>query len=236
MLLVLFLQATPSQSAPYAIYATLTVGVLSLIASGLNIYFSSKTAQKVVNLSTKTTGEVAELSAQVSRESASLSARTSQELKAIEYKNDFYKRLIERRLKAWEKSEELILSLSYTNTYKGKVIQAFFINGQAFDALLEKIRSMVMQSFWLGKEYSATMKIFYDDLLAIRSQCMEPGKLLPDGIPAVNDDLLRNAGVTNFDICSAYYGKLIRISSEQLRNLHDIEGFFSQLLDVTASA
>lgn len=221
----------PTQSPPYATYATLAVGMLSLIASVLNIYFSSKTAQKVVNLSTKTTREVAELSAQVSRESASLAARTSQELKVIEYKNDFYKRLIERRLKAWEKSEELIQSLSYTNIYKGEILQAFFMNGQEYDALLDKIRSMVMQSFWIGRDYSATMKVFYDKLLSIRSQCMELSKLLPNGIPAINDDLLRSAGVSNFDVCGTYYGKLIRISSEQLRSLHDIEGFFSQLLD-----
>lgn len=67
LLSILLGVSIPTQGTPYAVYATLAVGVLGLIASGLNIYFSSKTAQKVVNLSTKTTQEA---SAQVSRESA----------------------------------------------------------------------------------------------------------------------------------------------------------------------
>jgi hypothetical protein len=44
---ILLQSSTTPQPTPYAVYATLAVGVLSLIASSLNIYFSSKTAREI---------------------------------------------------------------------------------------------------------------------------------------------------------------------------------------------
>lgn len=135
-----FNATTAPQPTPYAVYATLAVGVLSLIASGLNIYFSSKTAQKVVNLSTKTTREVAELSAQVSRESAGLAVQIARELKEKDYKNDFYKKILDRRLDAWLEAEHLFFPMQ-GDIYWGpnrEVLFGFMCNEEEIKELRKK--------------------------------------------------------------------------------------------------
>ena len=231
MLLTLLSQAVASQSPPYAIYATLAVGVLSLIASALNIYFSSKTAQKVVNLSTKTTKEVAELSAQVSRESAGLAAKTAKEIKDKDYKNDFYKRIIEKRLNAWVEAESfisLIFNTSYVKGY-GKLMPCYFNNEKHFDEVVDRMRlSLISQTFWMGRDYATCIMKFHDRLLSIRSECEEYESLNEDGSNKLNNSLLHKAGVEYFEECGLFLNKLMSILEQQIIILHDVEYFFKQ--------
>jgi hypothetical protein len=212
-----------------ALGGTLAAAILAAIASFRASSKASITAEKVAVLTTQTTKDVAALSAQVARESASLAARTAQELKVIDYKNDFYKKLIERRLKAWEKSEELMLLLTTTLLYKGDLIFYFFGKASDFDHLMEKIRSMAFQSYWMGREYSVCVNDFYDKLLLIRNECLVDEKPADGELPAINNSLLKQAGVKYASDCNEYRRKLLLISNNQIKKLHDLDSYFNQL-------
>ncbi|RYE20739.1 MAG: hypothetical protein EOP45_10575 [Sphingobacteriaceae bacterium] len=235
--LLLQASATP-QPTPYAVYATLAVGVLSLIASGLNIFFSSRTAQKVVNLSTKTTREVAELSAQVSRESAGLAAQTAREIKEIDYKNDFYKKIIERRLNAWESAEEFInlMGGTFVDQSDKAIIPSYFANSNRFDDVINQLHSRYSKMVWLGSAYTNHMTHFHNRLIAMRYECLVQNKSKPrvEGVPSmedlvIEDRLLIIAGKKYFRECSSLLDKLVKILGFSLRSMHDVEAY---LIDV----
>lgn len=168
LLLVSEASAAP-QPTPYAVYATLAVGILSLIASGLNIYFSSKTAQKVVNLSTKTTREVAELSAQVSRESAGLAAQTAREIKEADYKNDYYKKVIDKRLKAIETLENFTSLFLASTRIMGTEnrFHSFFEEDDMENIFGKSVDEIARYNIWYSIEVAIEMREFTTYVLVI---------------------------------------------------------------------
>lgn len=98
MLHPLLLQATSAtQGTPVSVYVTIGAAVLAALAS-LN----------ATRVSSKTSREVASLASQTARESAKIAAETAKQLKDTDYKNDYYKKVIEKRLKALEDVEKII--------------------------------------------------------------------------------------------------------------------------------
>lgn len=229
MLFILLLQTTTPQGPPYAIYATLTVGILSLIASGLNIYFSSRTAQKVINLSTKTTREVAELSAQVSRESAGLASQTARDIKETDYKHDFYKKIIAKRLVAWEEAEQFITSLgdAILDEIDGKTFHVFCKNSKDLLRLIEKMDSMMMnQTMWLGKAYGTEFMSFRNALIEILRIAMSNAH--SEKFSKVNDSLVLETGKLNLDLLNKIINNMLFTLSAQIDTLHNVEDFFKE--------
>lgn len=230
MISVLLLQAsTTPPPTPYAVYATLAVGVLSLIASGLNIYFSSRTAQKVVTLSTKTTREVAELSAQVSRESAGLAAQTAREIKEQDYKHDFYKRLIGKRLNAWEDSEKIIGDLMQTmiDERDGKKFYWYCSSKDKIEDITNRMRSMLVgQALWMGSEYGKKFTSVYNlcvDIM-IESMVSTNGEVI-----GVNRERLLEAGKKHYLECSILINELIYMHGIIINEFQDIETFLKNI-------
>lgn len=212
MLLILLIQATRtitvSEGILPAVYGTLVAAVLSLAASIYATVISSKTAEKVANLS----------------------RQAAQELKDRDYKNDFYKKILDKRFVAWAEAEELIKLLVNTLVDENDVvIPSYFASPQAFDKVMDKIRSMVAQTFWMGKEYADHLTTFYDTLQGIREGCTsKDGEKNSDGMPAVNGLLLIQAGRKYNMTCNRLLDGLLKILGRQVVSLHDIEGFFKQ--------
>jgi hypothetical protein len=229
MIIALLLQAITPQSPPYAIYATLAVGLLSLIASCLNIYFSSQTAQKVVNLSTKTTREVAELSAQVSRESAGLAAKTAKEIKDQDYKHDFYKKIIEKRFKAWEEMTAL-LSLSLragADTEDNRNVYLYFMSRKRFYEVFTRIDLLTAsQIMWMSDGYVdafAEFQTLNADLsheAGLTVQNMEDDE--------ADDSKLVQVGKDNYDKLETMMALLLLKLHIELFYLHDVEKFLNK--------
>jgi hypothetical protein len=224
MIFSLLLQATPPQGPPYAIYATLAVGILSLIASGLNIYFSSKTAQKVVNLSTKTTREVAELSAQVSRESAGLVAQTAREIKEVDYKNDYYKKVIEKRVKAIESLEKM-LSLFLTSTRisgSDNKFHSCFEESDIENKFSIAIDEIVSYNIWYSNETASKLRKFSTSVL-----------LIIDSASRVNEKDKRGFFVReHFDLNNKVV-ELQKSMALDMYKLYEVDAFFKSRLELT---
>jgi len=99
VILTLLLQAAASTpaSTPITVYVTLGAAVLAALASLNATRVSSKTAR-----------EVATLAAQTTRDSARIAAETTREVKNQDYKNDYYKKVIDKRMDALEAVEKVI--------------------------------------------------------------------------------------------------------------------------------
>lgn len=237
MSFALLLQVSTPQPTPYAVYATLAVGVLSLIASGLNIYFSSKTAQKVVTLSTKTTREVAELSAQVTRESAGLAAQTAREIKEQDYKYDFHKKIIEKRLLAWSNSESL---MSMLGTYvmdesDKKLMHNYFISWKLYNQAVAKLAKHDMESVWISRKYSETMTAYLNVLYDIKVK-FDGGQ--DESADYDSDEALSylyEKGKHHHVELNLMWKKSMRLLGSEISKLHDLTILFRELSELGAS-
>lgn len=201
---------------------------------------SRQTTKEVADLSRQTAKEVADLSAQVTKESSTLAARTAQELKEKDYQNDFYKRIIEKRLKAWEQAEDFIsLIISVVSTTRdGKKVRMsrYFITVENFTEVFEKSRSYYLsQNLWLGGEYAKVFRQYRKKLVAIRKQCVvdrtkdELQGLQENVVSKLNHTLLAQVGTDKFDELNTISNNLIAELSRQIPDLHNIEEFFKNL-------
>jgi hypothetical protein len=240
MLLTLLLQSPVMHSATITSSDLTNVYIAlagTLIASGLAAYASfrasnkaSATAREVVDLSTQTTRDVAALSAQVTREVATLTARNAQDLKDKDYKNDFYKRIIEKRLKAWEEAQELVGMLSTTrvSAKDGASLPGFFSNSSEFDKVISKIESTVSTHFWLGSDYTNYLWSMHNRLLVIRGECFFIDKRVVDGAYVIDNSLLLKAGKKYYTESNFMLDGLVKIIAKQIRELHDVESFLQE--------
>lgn len=235
MLLTLLLQKTVSVEIASLTNVYLALGgtlMAALIAAAASFVASSKadkTSEKVVALTTKTNHEVAALSAQVTRESATLAARTAQELKEKDYKHDFYKKIIARRLAAWEVVEQFMSQISNAmqDDDDGKNFFNYCQGSKIFDDTMDKMRGiLVSQVFWIGSGYSSNFTLIYNELLAIRRESSHniPGATLS----TIDDNLLLHSGKKHYSECASITNELLKTMATQLSELHDVELFLKQ--------
>ncbi|MDB5267202.1 MAG: hypothetical protein JWP58_242 [Hymenobacter sp.] len=220
-----------SQSTPPAVWATLAAAILALLSSLNSTRISRKTAREVADLSTKTSREVADLSSQTARDTAGIAAQTAKELKKEDYKHDFYKKLIQKRLDAWTEAESLLpfISAQISVGDEESILFGYFENGDLFDEILDKINSCMVLSVWLGKDYANYVEKFHQKLYAIRVKCQIAGELLENNSPAIDDELLIQAGRDNYEETTALLHGYIKILGQQITVLHDMDSFFEQL-------
>lgn len=168
MLHTLLLQATTHTSTVevtsltnvyLALGGTLAAAIIAALASrnaaktakdAANL--TATTAQKVADLSRQTTREVADLSAQVSRESATLAARTAQELKDKDYKNDYYKKIIDKRIKAIEQAEKLTSLFIFFDTKNNSRYYTYFHNNLHDNTYSDAFSQVINSALWYSKE------------------------------------------------------------------------------------
>ncbi|MDO7877837.1 hypothetical protein Q5H93_24080 [Hymenobacter sp. ASUV-10] len=218
--------------------AAITAAIASFVASSRAAKtaekvaaLSSKTTQEVAELSRKTTQEVATLSATVSREASTLAARTAQELKDKDYKHDFYKRIISKRLGAWEESENLLVSISETmiDEKDNQKFYSFCISGEELNALLDKMRSMMLnQTQWMGQEYGIAYTQFFNFLVEILRESMYVDKE-NNKLSAVNDKQLILLGKANYEQLGTAINSLLSKLSKLVVTMHDVEPFLEEL-------
>jgi hypothetical protein len=189
---------------------------------------STQTARDTASLSAQTARDIAALSAQVSRESSALAAQTATDLKEKDYQNDFFKKIIDKRLKAWEEAEALMGMLLNTKVDRGdgKRLLHYFDDKEVFDKILLSMRLLAGKSFWLGKEFSSHLRIFNRALTQARRECI---KLDEVGEEIIDEKMLYEAGKKHYLECVDLLNELVLILGRRIIVLHNIEDFFKEL-------
>lgn len=215
-----------TQGTPVTVYVTLFAAVLAGLASLNATRISSKTAR-----------EVAALSAQTAQESARLAAQTAQELKEKDYKNDFYKRIIEKRLKAWERAEELmgLLAPAYIDQGDNRNYFSYFSSTELFENVLDMIRSsIVTQAIWMDKKYMDDLRKLHNVLADIRKNSYKSPLIRRDnGRFELDSALIMEAGKLGFIDFRNSFKQLVSTLGRQVKSLHDVESFLNQLQNVS---
>lgn len=217
---MLLLDAVPAaQGTPITVYVTIGAAVLAALAS-LN----------ATRVSSKTSREVATLASQTARESAKIAAETARELKDTDYKNDFYKKLIEKRLNAWADAERLIKSLAdiTTDVPDNRSFFTYFGDPKDFIQIVEDIKeSILTQMIWIGGNYNDTVIAFRLKLHEIWGECYISDSNSENRHERIDKKLLRVAGKKYHNDMTALYTQMIAALITQLNTLHDIEGFLA---------
>lgn len=170
---------------------------------------------------------------------AELTNRTTHEIKAKDYKNDFYKKIIDKRLSAWEEAERaigLVNSSVEDNDSKQKVYK-YFLSEEEFNKVLHSFRSLTVRSFWMGKDYSNALADFQDKLISIASECFVADKenqTKAVDFSKIDDVKLYEAGIKQYANCRKLLRLLMRAQAQQLLTLHDIDAFFVQVSGIKA--
>jgi hypothetical protein len=208
MFLTLLLQTAPStaQSVPVAVYGTVGAALLAAAAS-LN---------------------AARISAKTARDSAKLAAQTAQELKEKDYKNDFYKKLIEKRLAAWAEAEEFIKPLARVTRYEvdGEPRFTYFSSPDSFWKVVDGANSLILLQFiWIGGNFARHSIAFRQKLLDIANESGIPGHYGADGLVMLDSNKLWESGKNHHQELLQLYIGMVSTLGTQLATLHDIETF-----------
>jgi hypothetical protein len=165
------------------------------------------------------------------REVAHLSESTAQALKDKEFRNDYYKKIIDRRLVAYESLEKLVSSFSKRRILDVKTsvgmgtheIYYFFESDAEYVSFFALVNDLLDKTLW----FSTGLK---KEILALQHKLAEIGNSfgVPMGQP-IDDDTLRIAGI-NYDVELKIIRKRITtLFKRELIEIQDINRFFEGL-------
>jgi hypothetical protein len=211
-----------TQGTPISAYITIGAAILSTLASLNATRVSSKTSQEVATLSSRT-----------AKESARIAAETAKEIKDKDYKYEVYKKIIDKRLAAWEESEKFIASISTAvqDENDKSLIFKYCLDTESFEEVFAKIGQMLVKhSIWMGNDYAYSFTALHTEQVIIRFESVEWKK--ENELSATKDALLQKAGKKHFDRIHKLILELTNILRNQLVNLHDVDSFLKDIKEM----
>ena len=187
------------------------------------------------NKSAATAHEVGELTTRTSKEVAEIASQTAKELNKSTYKNDFYKMIIDNRLKAWKGAEVLIglINRTATNNRVGGKMFSYFANADEVHKVLNAITAFAPQVFWMGQQYSNALGDYHKKLLSIGRECtVMINSGASKGTTTVDYDKVAEAGVKYHAEITDLLFRVMRAQAQQIITLHDVEAFFAQVAEI----
>jgi hypothetical protein len=210
--LLIQLVAANSATKEFMLPASIVTLIAALFAAGVAIWNTIKI--------TKTQHIVAALSSQAARD-----------LKDKEFKNDYYKKIIERRLAAYDSLEQIANALSRRSiiTVKTSVgectheVYSFFTFEEKYMEFHELTTGVVGKTLW----YSADLKKEIKNLQNIIANIGIDFRVLIG--QNIGDDKLRLAGVKNDDELKSVKKRVITLIRKEIIEIQNIETFFAGL-------
>jgi len=143
------------------------------------------------------------------------------------YKNEYYKKILDRRLDAYENVETLIASMKVLiHSESGQLCNDFCSFGKSkFDGYMNSIVLVITKSLWLNPEISNLLSEYNVFLLQNIEYKIDKN---------INcDDELERLGILNRDKIQDFRHKIENLLYKDLKNLHKIKAFFAQKRDLS---
>jgi hypothetical protein len=165
------------------------------------------------------------------REVVMLSSRSAQELKDKEFRNDYYKKIIDRRLTAYESLEQLVAEFSkrriidvITSVGKGThEIYAFFASDKDYDTFFKLVNELLDRTLW----FSVDLK---KEVLNLQNKLAEIGNGFGTHIgQEIGAERLRVAGINHDYELKKLRKKIIAYYKNELIEIQHIDKFFEGL-------
>lgn len=136
-------------------------------------------------------------------------------LKDREYKKEYYKKVIEKRMAAYQLVENVILELQYHKIANGLRFHCIYADHDSYVAFVNTLQPAVKSSMWLSVEVesrvSALNRFIYD--VAMKYPKEVPGNL-------------RKGGAESYDDIHRMQNLLKDFMRRDMYHLHDAERFF----------
>jgi hypothetical protein len=135
------------------------------------------------------------------------------------YKNDFYKKLLDKRISAYEEIEKLLVLLkTLVHIEKDKLCPQFCHFGKEyFDNFVISLAATSLNSFWLSNEMSHKITEFNIFLLQEIDYNIDENKN--------EDEELIRLGIINRERIKELRLEIEKIMYQDLKKLHDIKAF-----------
>lgn len=137
------------------------------------------------------------------------------------YKKDYYKKILDKRIDAYESLNTLTNRLSDIVYINNGVVHGLLCGGESFDYFITQLHLTMEKSYWLADETGHKLT--------------ELGTFLFNEITGYIDDTLPDEvihqkyielGIQHFDTISNFNKNLKKLVNDQLRNLHEVDKFF----------
>lgn len=152
--------------------------------------------------------------------SATISSFISIYLNNVNYKREYYKRLIQKRFEALEEVISLLNEFKIlVNEEQGLINRAFASGEGLFTQILVKIAATANISFWLNKELSE--KILHFNIFLIN----EISSKINKNNQSERDAQLKELGYKNHELVRQYRDEIEKILIKELNNLNKIKLF-----------
>jgi len=156
------------------------------------------------------------------------SENREREIKELEYKNDYYKKVIDKRIAAYEILEEIIsiFECFYANTQHAEAVyrHSCFLNSFTVSKAVQTICKIDRYSLWISQSISYKVLELNKILLAASSKSITD--TLPEDKDADNE--IVKYGRENYEEVNKLRDQLKEIIAEDMLNLHDVGSFLKK--------
>jgi hypothetical protein len=140
----------------------------------------------------------------------------------LAYKNEYYKKLIEKRFNAYQTIESVLQRMQNTIRWdEGKYeYYAFFDDENSYNQFLDSVISSPIAAWWLSREMveitSSFKQFIWNELL-----------FMP------KDERRVKLGIMHHQKLKEYYSNIEHILFNDLKNLHDVEHFIENTKNIS---
>ena len=162
------------------------------------------------------------------------SAYISFKSKDKDFRNDYYKKLIDKRLSAHNNFEKIVSELSQVVDYriKGKddsmiegQIFAIFSNSKSFGLFMSEIQNTLQTRFWLSKECIQDIGLLRNYLADVSSEFYD------NTTKEFDEKKILKSGVKHHEQLNALRQSLVLLLRKEIIEVQNIDKFFEQLTD-----
>ncbi|MBH8559858.1 hypothetical protein [Hymenobacter negativus] len=149
-----------------------------------------------------------------------------------DFKNDYYKKMIDKRLSAYDDIESILNNLSHVVNVEKLVnkkpesvgaIFKFFESDESFHAFMNKLQSVIHKGFWLSTGCKNEIIDFYNKLSEIGKEL----KVYEN--QNFNRDELINAGLKYYNSIDKVRIRVYLLMVEEIIEIQNVEKFFKGL-------
>lgn len=137
------------------------------------------------------------------------------------YKKDYYRKILDKRLEAYESLNNLINRLSDIVYIEKGVVHALLCNSKSFDYIISQYHIAMEKRYWFGEETGHKLTEFGVFLFN------EISGQIDDSLPEeVLDQKYIELGIQHFDKISEFKQSLKYTVNNELKKLYKIDNFF----------